>query len=416
MSFTLYTYPQNVRAFKSLIAAEYAGVKVDVPEFEMGKTNETAEYAAMFPLGRVPAMMTPDGPLYESNAMARYMAGLRADTGLLGRSHYESGQVDQWTHWSGNELDAAVGCLVYPIMGYMQYNKKTAETARADVLAGLALLNKHLLHQTFLVGERVTLADIVVVCSLMNAFKLALDSATRAAFPNVNRWFLTCVNQPQFRAVVGEVALCEKAPQMDKPKEEKKKEEKPKEEKKKEEKPKEKPKKEEEDDGDDTPKEEKPRLSDEETAWLAKKSPMDFEVVKRLFSNNKYDDIIAQYWAEYDHSTYTTWECTYKYNEDNKIDWMTCNYVGGVLQRLEESRKIAYGVFTISGEKPFHVQGMFVFKYKDVPTYVKDSADYDCFEYKQIDVTSEAGKERMKEMWTSENVDGRKLVERRFFK
>lgn len=45
---------------------------------------------------------------------------------------------------------------------------------------------------------------------------------------------------------------------------------------------------------------------------------------------------------------------------------------------------MAYGVITITGDKPFRVQGMFLFKYSEVPTFVKDSADYECFTYTQV--------------------------------
>ncbi len=65
---------QNPRAAKALIAAQYNGVQIDVPAFEFGKTNETPEFLAQFPMGKVPCMATPQGPIYESNAMARYSA------------------------------------------------------------------------------------------------------------------------------------------------------------------------------------------------------------------------------------------------------------------------------------------------------------------------------------------------------
>lgn len=42
-----------------------------------------------------------------------------------------------------------------------------------------------------------------------------LEPSFRQAFPNTNRWFLTCINQPQFRAILGEVKLCEKMAQFD---------------------------------------------------------------------------------------------------------------------------------------------------------------------------------------------------------
>ena len=64
-------------------------------------------------------------------------------------------------------------------------------------------------------GERMTLADITVVCTLLWLYKQVLEPSFRQAFPNTNRWFLTCINQPQIRAVLGEVKLCEKMAQFD---------------------------------------------------------------------------------------------------------------------------------------------------------------------------------------------------------
>lgn len=42
-----------------------------------------------------------------------------------------------------------------------------------------------------------------------------LDPEIRAPYTNVNRWFVTCVNQPQFKEVLGEVTLCTKMAQFD---------------------------------------------------------------------------------------------------------------------------------------------------------------------------------------------------------
>jgi hypothetical protein len=75
---TLYTYGSNPRAYKALIAAEYAGLEINVPsDFQMGVTNRTAEFLQDFPLGKVPAFKTADGhAIVESNAIAFY--GTRA--------------------------------------------------------------------------------------------------------------------------------------------------------------------------------------------------------------------------------------------------------------------------------------------------------------------------------------------------
>ena len=54
---TLYTYPENFRAFKALIAARYSGgdlkVVSDAPDFKFGETNKSPDFLKKFPLGKV---------------------------------------------------------------------------------------------------------------------------------------------------------------------------------------------------------------------------------------------------------------------------------------------------------------------------------------------------------------------------
>lgn len=53
------------------------------------------------------------------------------------------------------------------------------------------------------------MVDIVCVCIQV------LEPGLRAPYVNVNRWFMTCINQPQFTSVLGEVTLCSKMAQFD---------------------------------------------------------------------------------------------------------------------------------------------------------------------------------------------------------
>ena len=54
---TLYTYPENFRAYKALVAAQYSGAKIKVvsspPDFKFGETNKSAEFLKKFPTGKV---------------------------------------------------------------------------------------------------------------------------------------------------------------------------------------------------------------------------------------------------------------------------------------------------------------------------------------------------------------------------
>ena len=53
MSWKIYTYPNNPRVWKALIAGKYAGVEIETPAFEMGKDNKTPEFLGKFPVGKV---------------------------------------------------------------------------------------------------------------------------------------------------------------------------------------------------------------------------------------------------------------------------------------------------------------------------------------------------------------------------
>ena len=54
---TLYTYPENFRAYKAQIAAQYSGASVKVvsqpPEFKYGETNKSDAFLKKFPTGNV---------------------------------------------------------------------------------------------------------------------------------------------------------------------------------------------------------------------------------------------------------------------------------------------------------------------------------------------------------------------------
>merc|ERR1712083_75708 len=211
---TLFTYPDNFRAQKAEIAAKYSGAKLTVSkDFKFGETNKSAAFLKKFPLGKVPAFEGSDGTLLtESNAIAYYVANeeLRGGSDAAARA-----QVVQWMSMADSDILPAACTWVFPTMGIMQFNKNATERAKEDLKGVMKALNDHLLAKTFLVGERVSLADITVACTLLSLYKQVLDPAFRKPLPNVNRWFTTTVNQPNAKAVLGDVQLATKMAEFD---------------------------------------------------------------------------------------------------------------------------------------------------------------------------------------------------------
>lgn len=76
----LHTYQGNYRAFKALIAAEYNGVDIQVPPFEIGTDNKTPEFLAKSPMGKVPVLETEEGVFHASARRLRRFPRARRPT------------------------------------------------------------------------------------------------------------------------------------------------------------------------------------------------------------------------------------------------------------------------------------------------------------------------------------------------
>ncbi|PIO66663.1 hypothetical protein TELCIR_11616, partial [Teladorsagia circumcincta] len=91
---------------------------------------------------------------------------------------------------------------------------QVVDTYKAELFAQLTHLDEILLSKTFLVGERLSLADISVALDLLPAFQHVFDAPIRKKYGNVTRWFQTVVHQPVVKDVLKEVHLCDKVSQF----------------------------------------------------------------------------------------------------------------------------------------------------------------------------------------------------------
>ncbi|AEE28473.1 Translation elongation factor EF1B, gamma chain [Arabidopsis thaliana] len=204
MALVLHTYKGNKSAEKALIAAEYVGVQIDVPsDFQMGVTNKTPAFLKMNPIGKVPVLETPEGSVFESNAIARYVSRLNGDNSLNGSSLIEYAQIEQWIDFSSLEIYASILRWFGPRMGFMPYSAPAEEGAISTLKRALDALNTHLTSNTYLVGHSITLADIITVCNLNLGFATVMTKKFTSEFPHVERYFWTVVNQPNFTKVKG---------------------------------------------------------------------------------------------------------------------------------------------------------------------------------------------------------------------
>jgi elongation factor 1-gamma len=393
MSHTIYTYPNNPRVWKARIAGNFTGLQIEEPAFQIGTDNKTPEFAAKFPLQKLPALDTPQGPLFESNAIARYAARYGGSTVLYGSSPYEASLIDQWIDFSANEIELPAAAWLYPIFEIVPFNAEATERAKTDIKKALDVLNKHLTYKTFLVGERISLADIVVSMALHRLYTTVLEPAFRKNYGNVNRWFLTCVNQPQFRTVLGETKLAEKmqvakgataAPA------------------KKAETAAAPAKKAEAAAGDEEEGEAKPKAKSK--LDLLPPTKLDLDEWKRTYSNNPILSVaMPWFWEHYDPEGWALWISDYKYNSELNKMFMTSNLVGGFLQRMDKVRKYGFGSLLIFGEEPsLQIGGLWMFRGTELPDELWENPDAEHHTWTKVDINDPAQRKLVEAYWSWE--------------
>jgi len=416
MSYTLHTPAGNFRAFKALIAAEYNGVTITVPEFDASVAS------TLSPTGKAPVLQTKSGVIFESNAIARYIAKIRRDTGLTGNgSLVEEATVDSWIDFSANNLELPACVWWYPTAGFMPFQKAAYEKAKADLAAGLTVLNNHLNDKTYLVNDQITLADITVVSALIYPMKLVCDKNFLKPFTNVVRWFTTCVNQKEFKDVVGAVQLCKKettAPGQEAPKAAAK--------------------------GGDGGGKKKKKGGDKKdkeapvaAAPVAKKVEHPYKIMdkeapskfsmdawKKTYSNGRdYAKTMATFWETADLEGYSLWQQDYNYNEDNKRIFMTANAVTGFQQRTDEIRKWSFGVMDVLGteETSLEITGIWLIRGDTVKHMQDANDDANWYSWKMLagkgtPLTDEA-KAKVAAYWCSEEeLEGKPIQDSKVFK
>ncbi|KAI0920739.1 hypothetical protein AcW1_002400 [Taiwanofungus camphoratus] len=417
---TLYTIPAQDLGKRIRAVAAFASLSVDLPEnYTHFETNKTPDFLAKFPHGKIPALETKDGfKLFESTAIARYIAAQAPNSTLLGSSLEDAALVDQWVSLAEKEINVPAALINQLVKGMLTPYAKPIHTTLIERLQrGLKTVEQHLATRTFLVTERITLADITLASIVQRFVAISIDAPMRAQLPNVVRHLETVVNQPRLKDIFGATEYCEKAAQYTPPPKEKKEAKPtpapaPKAEKK--------PKAKEEDEEEDdlVPKEE-PKAKN--PLDLLPKSSFNLEDWKRAYSNKDTRGAggsIEWFYQNFDAEGFSVWRVDFKYNSELTQTFMSSNQIGGFFNRLEASRKYLFGSMGVLGQTNNSViAGVLIARGQDIKPVVDVAPDWESYEYKKLDLGDAAQKAFFEAAlaWDLE-ADGKKWVDGKNFK
>jgi glutathione S-transferase len=187
----------NVR--KVLWACDEIGVAYAHEDWGSGARDTHApEFLRLNPNGLVPVVIVDGAPLWESNAILRYLAAAHGRTDLLPAEPLARAQVEKWMDWQATEFNNAWRYAFQALV-----RKNPAFSDAAAVLASIRDWSRHvgildgvLRSSPYVAGAAFTLADVPIGLSVNRWF--AAPIAERPEFPAVSAYFERLSARPPF--------------------------------------------------------------------------------------------------------------------------------------------------------------------------------------------------------------------------
>ena len=162
--------------------------------------NDTPEYLAMNPNGLVPVIEDDGFVLYESNAIARYLASKHGAGTLWPDDPRARADVDRWMEWQSTGYTPAMGPAFWQLVRTPPEKRDAAavESSLQKSEKFSAVLDRHLANREYLAANAFSPADIVVGCAAHRWLGMPIK---REARPNLERWYASLKSRPGARQV-----------------------------------------------------------------------------------------------------------------------------------------------------------------------------------------------------------------------
>lgn len=162
MKIYTFTITPNNRKVEAFVRHFDLPVEIHHVSFKDRET-QSAEYLAINPMGKVPALVDGDFRLWESNAILTYLATQFPQTHALPADPQGRADADRWLHWQSCHLMPAMGAL------------KQADDKDVDsVTPLLKILEQQLTGRQYVLGE-LSVVDFALAAYLMTKMGRKLD-------------------------------------------------------------------------------------------------------------------------------------------------------------------------------------------------------------------------------------------------
>lgn len=195
-----YTHPASPNCRKVDAVAKQLGIPLEVHQVDILRGGARApELLALNPNGKVPVLVDGDVTLWESNAIAAYVAS-KTENPLWpkGNARYDIMRWQSWelAHFYPPARDITGERVIKPLRG-LAPDEAACERAEVAFRHYAGILDQRLTGRRTLVGDGVTIADFCVAACLTYAGPARLPLEP---FRHVRAWLSALDEQPGWRA------------------------------------------------------------------------------------------------------------------------------------------------------------------------------------------------------------------------
>ena len=141
------------------LGLEFEEVPVNILEGE----NHRPEFLKLNPAGKVPVLVDGDTVLTESSAIQLYLAEKFPQAGLIPQGLKERAEMYQWIFFLVSEIEQPLWRIARnssPLYPEHEHQPLDVKIATRECLSMVAVLEKHMQGRQYLVGDRVSVADM----------------------------------------------------------------------------------------------------------------------------------------------------------------------------------------------------------------------------------------------------------------
>jgi glutathione S-transferase len=146
------------------LGVDFESITVNLAKGE----HRRPEFLKINPAGKLPVLVDDDFVLTESVAIVLYLAQKYIQKGLVPTDLKQGAQVNHWLLFTATELEQPLWRITRHTALYPEHLRLPAEIslARQDFTDMAAVLEEHMQGRQFLVGDTLTVADLVAAYTL----------------------------------------------------------------------------------------------------------------------------------------------------------------------------------------------------------------------------------------------------------